>query len=455
MREIASEKKFKNSVCVVVCWNLMNPQGKEWNLLYLQNMKATLQAKDLLRCRITIWCTSSSRCHKRWEYQMQRPQWIKNGKKLETIPAWSLGKKSIAKWSRLFHCHLGARLVLCTCEIVGLTPHFRDDRCPLCHIDGHLSSRKCGVRPTISQVHRTSHAPRWQCKRRLWSLCRLYWTGLICVSNDCCRNNGCCCKITRLCWTSSWRHISIHSSKDGEWSKIAQTSQIGMSRCLDTCSTTQMAKIMGKHRRSSGSSWTKFIRTSTCWSLVEKTVRGSLGMSVCHRKQGLFLSGIRGWYQNGWREAEYGTHVEETDGECWFWRTNFISRPRFFGMHSTWMPNEIMIDEYRKNVRITNFCWSNWKNTCVGITSRKDGRVVLRHGRSCSNMLWYICCELANKKTEQLYKVSSPCLDDHHVKTEQLQSNGELSKICSQIVLKCFSSWHELSPNGQKLVTDV
>ena len=48
------------------------------------------------------------------------------------------------------------------------------------------------------------------------------------------------------------------------------------------------------------------------------------------------------------------------------------------------------------------------------------------------------CCELANKKGEQLYKVSSPCLDDHHFKKEELESVGELSKVCSQIVLKCL-----------------
>ena len=47
-------------------------------------------------------------------------------------------------------------------------------------------------------------------------------------------------------------------------------------------------------------------------------------------------------------------------------------------------------------------------------------------------------CELANKKTEQLYKVSSPCLDDHHFKKEELESVGELSQICSQIVLTCL-----------------
>ena len=45
-------------------------------------------------------------------------------------------------------------------------------------------------------------------------------------------------------------------------------------------------------------------------------------------------------------------------------------------------------------------------------------------------------CELANKKVEQLYKVSSPCLDDHQFKQEELESVGELSQVCSQIVLK-------------------
>ena len=47
-------------------------------------------------------------------------------------------------------------------------------------------------------------------------------------------------------------------------------------------------------------------------------------------------------------------------------------------------------------------------------------------------------CELANKTTLQLYKVAAPCIDDHHFKEEELKSVGELSKVCSQIVLKCL-----------------
>ena len=56
------------------------------------------------------------------------------------------------------------------------------------------------------------------------------------------------------------------------------------------------------------------------------------------------------------------------------------------------------------------------------------------HAKNCVERY----CELANKTTQQLYKVSTPCIDDHHFKEEELKSVGELSKVCSQIVLKCL-----------------
>ena len=46
--------------------------------------------------------------------------------------------------------------------------------------------------------------------------------------------------------------------------------------------------------------------------------------------------------------------------------------------------------------------------------------------------------ELANKTTQELYKVSTPCIDDHHFKEEEMKSVRELSHVCSQIVLKCL-----------------
>ena len=48
-------------------------------------------------------------------------------------------------------------------------------------------------------------------------------------------------------------------------------------------------------------------------------------------------------------------------------------------------------------------------------------------------------CELANKTTQQLHKVSTPCIGDHHFKEEEMKSVGELSHVCSHIVVKCLN----------------
>ena len=40
-------------------------------------------------------------------------------------------------------------------------------------------------------------------------------------------------------------------------------------------------------------------------------------------------------------------------------------------------------------------------------------------------------CELANKTTQQLYKVSTPCIDDHHFKEEEMKSVGIVTCMLS------------------------
>ena len=54
------------------------------------------------------------------------------------------------------------------------------------------------------------------------------------------------------------------------------------------------------------------------------------------------------------------------------------------------------------------------------------------HVRKCVER----CCALEKLKTEQLFKVSSLCWDDHQIEKEVLGNKGELSKVCSHIVLK-------------------
>ena len=70
---------------------------------------------------------------------------------------------------------------------------------------------------------------------------------------------------------------------------------------------------------------------------------------------------------------------------------------------------------YSENLRI-----SSWSYDMAG------------HAKKCVERY----CELANETTQQLYKVSTPCIDDHHFKEEEMKSVGELSHLCSHIVLK-------------------
>ena len=61
-------------------------------------------------------------------------------------------------------------------------------------------------------------------------------------------------QIARLRWTSSRRNISLYPSKNGRCSQIVETSKIGVSRHLDSSTTTQMASIMVQYGRPSRSS---------------------------------------------------------------------------------------------------------------------------------------------------------------------------------------------------------
>ena len=56
------------------------------------------------------------------------------------------------------------------------------------------------------------------------------------------------------------------------------------------------------------------------------------------------------------------------------------------------------------------------------------------HAKKCVDRY----CELSNKATQQFHKVATPCMDDHEFKEEENESLGELSAVCSQIVLKCL-----------------
>ena len=214
---------------------------------------------------------------------------------------------------------------------------------------------------------------------------------------------------------------------------------VGMSRYMDTPSTTRMAKILVKHWRSSFSSRTKFVRSPGYWPLVWENIRGGsiaswmgksikLGISFRSSKTRIVLIGKRGWCKHCLKRAENGSYAKEIDETCWSWRINTISSPCVFAMHSTWIWSE------------REYCWREMfesrisatateKITRMGETSRKNCRVVLHHGRTCSEMRWEILRAGEQKDGGVVQSLKHPAVDSlwsHGVKSS-IQTHGTAS----------------------------
>ena len=81
----------------------------------------------------------------------------------------------------------------------------------------------------------------WHFERWFWILCSIYRTRIISITNDSSKSHGYNIQTVRKRRTSSWRSICLYPGKNGRWSKNIENSQIGVSRHLDSCTTTQMA----------------------------------------------------------------------------------------------------------------------------------------------------------------------------------------------------------------------
>ena len=118
------------------------------------------------------------------------------------------------------------------------------------------------------------------------------------------------------------------------------------------------------------------------------------------------------------------------------WESLFVHREKGYSylcmwMTSNWLEKNKILIQSRISAGATEKlpCSENLRNSSWTYDME-------RHAEKCVERY----CELANKTTQQLYKVSTPCIDDHHFKEEEMKSAGELSKVCSQIVLKCLYS---------------
>ena len=128
------------------------------------------------------------------------------------------------------------------------------------------------------------------------------------------------------------------------------------------------------------------------------------------------------------------TDLDNSHGRRWPGRTNIISWPRIFGMHSKRAEST---SEICSNPGFLLEPKKNYRPELQGNLMQKQylpGPLIWKVTRRNA---WKDIAKL-QKKTQQLFEVSTPCIDDHHFKEEEMKSVGELPHACSQIVLKCI-----------------
>ena len=410
-----------------VSWK--NPQECVWKKLYRNVMRTTIsQEKVTIHYSITIWNTNLFLCVKQWRYPQQKQQWVKSGKNLkrfrrgtkqksETNLTWLMKQEKMEEKYTSLHWWTS--------------------------VIWRLSNWRPSTKKTKAGLY--SEATLWK-----MLLALIHWTRIICVTNDSSKSHGYHLQIAWLRWTSSGRSICLYRRKMEDAHKLLK---IPKSECPDKWIRLPQHKWPKSWSSGPVLKTQSFLLSEICTVILWQDYfgKGKLRKSYCSTvgrmfpignaysytvKKGLFLSvhvddiKLAGKKQNTWSD------VENTYERRWFGRTDIIPGPCLFGLHSKTMwnkqrycgqsQNRVWIANFRggaeklpfpQNLRI-----SSWSYDMEG------------HAKKCVERY----CELANKTTQQLYKVSTPCIDDHHFKEEELKSVGELSKVCCQNVMKCL-----------------
>ena len=251
-------------------WKLMNLQDCVWENLHRIIMKTILQERETIHYSITIWCTNLFLCVKPWKFPQQRQQWTRNGKNRRKFRRGTWRKSEVRKRWSMKQGPRALQFIL--------------------HHQWTYVIWKCWIGGKAAKRQRSSCSPRWYCKRQFWVLCSIHWARIFSISNDSSKGHGYHLQIARLRWTSSRRSICWNPSENGGCSQIIENSKIGVSRHLDSSTTTQMAQIMVQYGRSSRSSWAKFVRSSFGRSIMRKAIWENL---------------LRGWHKIGWKETKH------------------------------------------------------------------------------------------------------------------------------------------------------
>ena len=109
------------------------------------------------------------------------------------------------------------------------------------------------------------------------------------------------------------QYLLLRKWKMEDAHKFIENSKIGVSRHLDSSTTTQMALIMVQYGRPSCSSWAESVRASFSRTIMGKAIwenpietwmgeNSKLRMSHCTSSKRIILICVCGWRKIGWKE---------------------------------------------------------------------------------------------------------------------------------------------------------
>ena len=171
-----------------------------------------------------------------------------------------------------------------------------------------------------------------------------------------------------------------------------------------------------------------------------------LGMYVRSSKKKVISVRVWGWLRKGWKRAEYGSHAEEIDEKCGYWRTHTISWPCVLRMHSAGMQTE-WNNHYtvHDDVRVTYFWWNNRKITGMVKISKKVAWSYDMEGHAQTCVERY--CELAwHTRSWSFFLQSFASLFGWMI-TNTNRRNWNQLESCQKFAhkLSCNAcTWHEL-----------
>ena len=361
---------------------------------------------------------------------MQRQQWKKKGKLIRT-PAWQLtkvrNKKDVIEEAR----NKGRKL-----HFASLTD--------LCHLKNSESEPR-------NQKYKARVVLRVDIvKYDSGSYAVFTDTRIISITDDSRKSHGHHFKTTGMRRTSSGCSICLYPSKNGRCSQIIQKFP---NRSVQTFGFVYHDTNGQNH----GPVWKtqSFFLNGICTVILWQDYDGSGNL----RK--LYWNTVGKKFQLG--NVYSLTEKKDCSYQCMWTISNWLERSRTNmekhkwktliwenQHHSSTMFIQVALKE---NVRLARILWKireacstqgflptlqkNWPERKA--TRKPDAETISSwsydmggHAKKCVDRY----CELAYKTTQKIYKVATPCMHDHPYEEEEMKSVGELSKVCSQIVLK-------------------